>query len=352
MYLQIYPATNFCLATYLMHIIALLFIGFSLGTAVLLITGNLLQQEPHRCASKAAGFVLIVGLAGIQCLHLSALLNHSDKFHSSVYILLLYCIAPSFYFYSRQLLIADSHYQWRDIFHAAPFIFCFALPYKLALPGAFLIGSLYLLWLARVVYFLRKQRQRFHLELLALGSLFAIAVAVLLLGFIWPLLDETDFILSYSLLIGLAFFAATLTLLRFPAITADVSEAVQAAYAESTLKNINKTAVLAKLDSLMKQDKLYTLETLNLALLAEQLELSQHQLSELINTEFQQGFSRYIRQHRIDAAKRLLLAEPNASVLSIGLSVGFNSQSNFYAAFRDITGMAPGQYRKNRPGRF
>lgn len=331
-----------------MSIIALLFIGFSLGTAVLLIVGNILQQQNAlRCTSKVAGFLLIVGLAGIQSVHLGVLLHLFDGLHSMVYTALLYCIAPSFYFYSRQLLIADSYYQWRDGFHALPFLLCLVLPYQWALPSAFLIGSGYLLWLAKAVYALREQRQRFRLELLALGTFFAIAIAVLVLGFIVPLLNETDFIIGYSILIGLAFFAVTLTLLRFPSITADVSEAVQSAYTESTLKNIDKPAVLAKLDTLMKQDKLYTLETLNLVLLAEQLELSQHQLSELINTEFKQGFSRYIREHRIDEAKRMLLAEPNASVLSIGLSVGFSSQSNFYAAFRDIVGMAPGQYRKN-----
>lgn len=330
-----------------MSIIALLSIGFSLGAALLLITGNLLQQqEPRHSASKAAGFLLIAGLAGIQTLHLGVLLNQFDGFHARAYTVLLYGIAPSFYFYSRQLLIADNRYRWRDVFHAAPFLLCFALPYRWALPGAFLIGSGYLLWLAKTVYALRRQRRRFRLELLALGTFFAIAVAVLLLGFIWPLLDETDFIIGYSFLIGCALFAATLTLLRFPSITADVSEAVQAAYAESTLKNIDKPAVLAKLDALMKKDRLYTLETLTLGLLAEQLALSPHQLSELINTEFQQGFSRYIRQHRIDEAKKRLLAEPNASVLSIGLSVGFSTQSNFYSAFRDIVGMAPGQYRK------
>jgi AraC-like DNA-binding protein len=330
-----------------MHVIPLLFIGFSLGTAILLVVGNVLQQqEPHRCASKAAGFLLIVSLATLQILHLSVLVKHFDAFHSNFYISLLYCIAPSFYFYSRQLLIANTRYQWCDVFHAVPVLLCFALPYWLALPGAFLIGSGYVLWLAKIVYVLRAQRQRFQLELLALGTLFAIAVAVLLLGFVLPLLDERDFIDSYSLLIGLAFFATTLTLLRFPSITADVSEAIQAAYAESTLKNIDKTAVLLKLDNLMTQDKLYRLETLNLGLLAEQLALSQHQVSELINTQFQQGFSRYIRQQRINEAKELLIAEPNASVLSIGLSVGFNSQSNFYAAFREIEGIAPGQYRK------
>jgi AraC-like DNA-binding protein len=262
----------------------------------------------------------------------------------------LYSIAPSFYFYSRQLLIADSHYQWRDMCHALPLLFCVFLPYQWALPGAFLIGSGYVLWLANAVYFLRAQRQRFRLELLALGTLFVIAILVLVLGFIVPLLDARNFIIAYSILIGWAFFAVTLTLLRFPSITADVSEAVQAAYQVSTLKNIDKTAALATLQRVMTADKLYCMENLSLESLAEAVQLSPHQLSELINTEFQQGFSRYIRQHRIEEAKRLLLAEPTASVLSIGLSVGFNSQSNFYAAFREIVGMPPAQYRKNCGG--
>jgi AraC-like DNA-binding protein len=32
-------------------------------------------------------------------------------------------------------------------------------------------------------------------------------------------------------------------------------------------------------------------------------------------------------------------------VLSVGLSVGFNSQSSFYSAFRDIAGTVPSRYR-------
>jgi AraC-like DNA-binding protein len=35
-------------------------------------------------------------------------------------------------------------------------------------------------------------------------------------------------------------------------------------------------------------------------------------------------------------------------VLSIGLCVGFTSQSNFYEAFREIEGSTPGQYRKRQ----
>ena len=50
-----------------MTIIALLFIGFSLGAAVLLIVGNILQQQNSPCfSSKVAGFLLISGLMAIQ----------------------------------------------------------------------------------------------------------------------------------------------------------------------------------------------------------------------------------------------------------------------------------------------
>ncbi|MCK5917027.1 MAG: AraC family transcriptional regulator [Cocleimonas sp.] len=60
------------------------------------------------------------------------------------------------------------------------------------------------------------------------------------------------------------------------------------------------------------------------------------------------GFSRFIREYRITEAKQQLINKPTASVFSIGLSVGFISQSNFYNAFKEITGLAPGQFRKKQ----
>lgn len=75
--------------------------------------------------------------------------------------------------------------------------------------------------------------------------------------------------------------------------------------------------------------------------------MSSHQLSELINVHFGMGFSRYIREQRVKRAKALLASEPDASILSIGLETGFKSQSNFYAAFKESTGLSPGDYRKS-----
>lgn len=330
-----------------MLLFALLSIGFSLFCVTLLIISNIIQRSaPQRFLSKLAGFTLIISLAVIQWLNLQLILVKTESVFTHLYILLLFFIAPCFYFYSRQLLTLNYSSSWWQLLHVLPLAIGFIVPVNVAVSLVFLIGSGYLLWLSRAVYLLRHQRERFKLELLALAGFFGIALAVIILGFIWPLMNESSFISSYSILIGLAFFATLLTLLCFPSITEDVVEATQAAYAESTLNNIDRTKTLTLLSTLMEQEKLYTHETLSLSMLAEQLQLTSHQLSELINTEFKQSFSKYIRQYRIEEAKKMLLDEPDASILSIGLSVGFSTQSNFYTAFRDIAGMAPGQYRK------
>jgi len=137
-------------------------------------------------------------------------------------------------------------------------------------------------------------------------------------------------------------------LLRFPDLGIKAAEAVAAAYAVSTLTRVDREMALGGLKRLMEGEQIFTDESLSLAGLAKRVELTPHQLSELINTEFAVGFSRWVRQHRVAAAQKMLLAEPDASVLSVGLSVGFTSQSNFYTAFREITGEVPGRYRRQQ----
>jgi len=96
---------------------------------------------------------------------------------------------------------------------------------------------------------------------------------------------------------------------------------------------------------LMTESKIYQNDNLSLSLLAESMSLNSHQLSELINTGYGVSFSRYIREKRVELAKNLLINEPKSSVLAISLETGFKSQSNFYAAFKEITGKSPGAYR-------
>ena len=98
----------------------------------------------------------------------------------------------------------------------------------------------------------------------------------------------------------------------------------QLSYSASTLKDTDITACTTKLDQLMSQSKLYQNEKLTLGMTAEAMELSAHQLSELVNREYGVNFSRFIRERRVEAAKAILANEPDSSVLSISLEVGFS----------------------------
>jgi len=329
--------------------ITLLLVGFSIVSSVLLaVTHFNCSEYRGKQLSRFAGVVLLVCLGIIQLFHFWYLQKDVRWLNSNLYMLLVYIIAPAFYFFSRDLLKVDNKIHPRLILHILPLLVSFYLPRIYALILAFFIGTGYVLWLLKIVYELREQRKRFKLELLALAAMSLVAFLVLLLGVSIPIISASFFYTSYAMLIGLAFVVAVFTLLSFPQITQKVSEAAQASYASSTLKKVDSKALALKLQQLMEVEKLFTNENLSLSNLAEQMQLSGHQLSELINTYFEKSFSQFVREYRINAAKEMLIDEPKASVLSIGLSVGFSSQSNFYTAFSDIVGMPPGSYRKSK----
>ena len=337
--------------------IAILLIGFSVFSALLLSATHLScsqyaqtsdGKQGSKLISRLAGLVLLAGLALLQIAHFQFLQGDSSFINDKFYIFLLFTVAPAFYFFSRDVLKVDNTFHYALSIHAVPLLVGIFLPRNFALPLAFFIGTGYIFWLAMIVYSLCTQRQRFKLELVALAAMFIVAIMVLLLGMVLPLVSDSFFYTTYASLIGLTFIVAVYTVIKFPNISADVNEAAQAAYSVSSLKNMDVNALELRLRKLMEVDKLYTLDILSLNSLSEQMGVNPHQLSELINTRFHKSFSQLIREYRVIEAQRLLVEEPKSSVLSIGLSTGFASQSNFYTAFREITGMAPGNYRKSQ----
>lgn len=324
-----------------------LLIGFSVFSILIFIINSLLTSgiASADCATRS-GALLLFALLVLQILHGNYLQSTDFEIDHPFYKLSLFTIAPAFYFYSRGILTLQRNYPPQQLLHFAPLIIAPFLSLDKALPLSFIIGSSYLLWMGCKVYQLKEQRERFKLELIALACLFIIALIVINLVLFRSLMADRTFFSLYAGLIGLALFTALLAALHFPMFSADIAEAVQMTYAESTLNSVDCETALARLAKLMEDDRMYRNENLNLNLLARQMDLSPHQLSELINTRLHKSFSRYLRECRIQEAKQLLLKEPDASVLSIGLVVGFTSQSNFYAAFGEIEGMAPGKYRK------
>ena len=208
-------------------------------------------------------------------------------------------------------------------------------------------GAGYMLALVRELWRLRSRRLiRAQIALLMLFA--SIGAMVGLAALVTDLARSDTFYTVYLSIIPLAMAASYLFHMRYPELLQAVSEeaAEQRRYQKSQLGNVDVPAVVRRLEQLMDEQQLFADETLGLSSLADAVGLSSHQLSELLNEQMQTGFSRYLRERRVREAQRLLVEEPDEAVLDIGLRCGFNSSSAFYAAFRDVAGMAPGRYRR------
>lgn len=323
-------------------------IGFSFISLLLLwlVYWSVFDAFEKTWLSKAACTLMLAALALLQWHHWHSLVLGDSIFNNPVYLAVLFVAAPSFYLFSRELLQFNTRNHPLLLLHFIPLLVSPWLSGVVAIPMAFAIGCGYALWLCLIIFKLRGQRQHFSLEFLTFAAFAVIALLILLIGLFATWIGQFWYVITYSNLIGLALLAMLYLQLRFPDITQKTCDAVAASYAASTLKNADCDALVAQLKQLMLEQKIYRDDNLSLSVLAEHLGLSSHQTSELINTHFGQSFSRLIREYRVNEAKQQLIQEPKASVLSIGLAVGFSTQSNFYSAFRELTGETPGQFRK------
>ena len=107
---------------------------------------------------------------------------------------------------------------------------------------------------------------------------------------------------------------------------------------------------LETLITFMNDKKPYLDFELTLQKLSVKTEISEKELSLLINHHLGKHFFDFINEYRINDAK-ILLQDPTQkelTVLEILYEVGFNSKSSFYSAFKKATNQTPTQYRKSR----
>jgi AraC-like DNA-binding protein len=102
--------------------------------------------------------------------------------------------------------------------------------------------------------------------------------------------------------------------------------------------------IVAKLDAMMREKRLFENLDLNLDRLARKAIIPTRRISVAINRVKGQNVSQYINGHRIAEACRLL-AETEEPVTAIMFKAGFQTKSNFNREFRRITGTSPSQWR-------
>jgi len=324
--------------------------GFGAVSGVLLLLAYaLLINVPGKSVYSVGSCALLVfALSAIQVGHLVYFVGGPEPLQSFYYRLALFVAPSAFYSFGRWAILPGEAFRPGQLIHFLPIPLLFVLPLNVALPILFLFGAGYSVWLGNLVYGLRGQRKQFRFEFLYFTVISILAVIVLGLGFALPHIDNAYFYYFYNNAVGAGIAIMLVALVGNPDLIGDLSEAARAKYGTSTLRDVDVDACLAKLNRLMAQDKAYQNESLSLASLASAVGVSGHQLSELINSRLGVGFSRYVRECRVNAAKTLLISAPGRSILSIGMDTGFRSQSAFYAAFKEVTGQSPGDYRRGR----
>ncbi len=120
-------------------------------------------------------------------------------------------------------------------------------------------------------------------------------------------------------------------------------------YAKSGLTTEQLLEHKEQLERMMHEERAYLRTDLSLPKLAEALGCSVNHLSQVINAGFDMSFFDYVNRFRVRHAQDLLVAlDGQSAVVNIAFSVGFNSNSAFYAAFKKHTGVTPAQYRRER----
>lgn len=123
----------------------------------------------------------------------------------------------------------------------------------------------------------------------------------------------------------------------------------QKKYERSGLTDEAAEQHLRSLLALVEEKKLYRRSILTLTELAEELSLSPHNLSEVINTKLHKNFYDFINGYRMEEVKKDL-ADPSKQhlkILSLAFDAGFNSKATFNTLFKEQMNMTPTEYRKS-----
>lgn len=100
----------------------------------------------------------------------------------------------------------------------------------------------------------------------------------------------------------------------------------------------------------MKKEKPFLHDDLTLPILAEQCNISNVHLSQVLNQHFQLNFYDFVNQYRIEESKKMLVSSEynNLSILGIAFSCGFKSKSSFNRYFKKYNGVSPSVYKESK----
>lgn len=110
-------------------------------------------------------------------------------------------------------------------------------------------------------------------------------------------------------------------------------------------------ALAARLHHIVEGEEVFREEGLTIASLARRLEVQEHRLRQLINSQLGfRNFNAFLHHFRIQEAKKALVdpSKRHLNVAQIAYEVGYRSLGPFNKAFKELTGQTPTEFRTSQ----
>ncbi|SHJ24133.1 helix-turn-helix domain-containing protein [Pseudozobellia thermophila] len=119
-------------------------------------------------------------------------------------------------------------------------------------------------------------------------------------------------------------------------------------YEKSGLTKDLSLELMQNLRRLFDIEKIYKENDICLDKLAQRLDTTRHNASQVINEHFNMSFHELVNKYRIQEAKSMLKTDirKNLNIIDIAYEVGYNNKVTFNKAFKKDTNLTPSQYQK------
>jgi AraC-like DNA-binding protein len=175
----------------------------------------------------------------------------------------------------------------------------------------------------------------------------AVAITILFMFYVWAYLSIT----KGSYINGALYFSVFMYLVGFVLLyrkkESDSSTSTLPKYADKKMDDDEADRLYSMLQKAMEDKVLYKNPNLKVSDLANEINITSHQLSQLLNDNKATNFTLFVNEYRIEEACRMLSKNSIYTIDAIGYEVGFNSKSTFFATFKKIKGLTPSAFQKS-----
>ncbi len=120
-------------------------------------------------------------------------------------------------------------------------------------------------------------------------------------------------------------------------------------YEKSGLTDSLSQELMQSLICLFNNEKIYKDSAICLETVAQRLNTTRHNASQVINEHFNMNFHELVNSYRIQEAKSILETDiqKNLNIIDVAYEVGYNNKVTFNKAFKKDTDLTPSEYQKN-----